>query len=223
MGARKSAADHFTCPPKRQPKRQAGTLLAQLKHKEARMHSHHGKRPPDRRRYRDAGSVDELTEQNVRAIVDLERAAKLNRSFSQRVAHAIATFCGTMTFAWVHVVWFAVWIGINVWPGVKHVDPFPFIFLTLMVSLEAIFLSTFILISQNEETRLAERRNALDLQINLLTEQENTKMLQMLAAIGRKLDVHFEGDPDLSVLEQATRPEKLAQQIDRASGEATEV
>ncbi len=187
------------------------------------MQSPHVKHPPDRQRYRDAGSVDELTEQNVRAIVDLERAAKLNRSFSQRVAHSVASFCGTMTFAWVHVVWFSVWIGINVWPGVKHVDPFPFIFLTLMVSLEAIFLSTFILISQNEETRLAERRNALDLQINLLTEQENTKMLQMLAAIGRKLDVHFDGDPDLSVLEQATRPEKLAQQIDRASGEATEV
>jgi uncharacterized membrane protein len=178
----------------------------------------HGERP-----YRDAGSVDELTEQNVRAIVDLERAAKLNRSFSQRVAHAVASFCGTMTFAWVHVAWFSLWIGLNVWPGIKHVDPFPFIFLTLMVSLEAIFLSTFILISQNEETRLAERRNALDLQINLLTEQENTKMLQMLAAIGRKLDVRFDGDPDLTVLEQATRPDKLAQQIDRASGDATKV
>jgi len=192
-------------------------------HKETCMTSPPAKNRPNGRRYRDAGSVDELTEQNVRAIVELERAAKLNRSFSQRVAHAVASFCGTMTFAWVHVVWFAVWIGVNVWPGVKHVDPFPFIFLTLMVSLEAIFLSTFILISQNEETRLAERRNALDLQINLLTEQENTKMLQMLAAIGAKLDVRFDGDPDLTVLEQATRPDKLAQQIDRASGEATEV
>src|SRR4051812_25293120 len=152
-----------------------------------------GRRNERQQRYRDAASVDELTEQNVRAIVELERAAKLNRSFSQRVAHAVASFCGTMTFAWVHVAWFTVWIGLNVWPGIKHIDPFPFIFLTLMVSLEAIFLSTFILISQNEETRLAERRNALDLQINLLTEQENTKMLQMLAAIGRKLEVHFEG------------------------------
>ena len=174
-------------------------------------------------RYREAASVDELTEQNVRAIVELERAAKLNRSVSQRVAHGIASFCGTMTFVWVHVVWFGVWLVLNTLPGIRHVDPFPFTFLTLIVSLEAIFLSTFILIAQNEETRLGERRNALDLQINLLTEQENTKMLQMLAAIGRKLDVHFDGDPDLSVLEQATRPEKLAQQIDRASGEATEV
>ena len=70
--------------------------------------------------------------------------------------------------------------SINDLPGVPHFDPFPFTFLTLVVSLEAIFLSAFILISQNHETRLSERRNQLDLQINLLTEQENTKMLKLL-------------------------------------------
>jgi uncharacterized membrane protein len=88
------------------------------------------------------------------------------------------------------------------------------------VSLEAIFLSTFILISQNEETRLTERRNALDLQINLLTEQENTKMLQVLERIARKLEVPMDDDGSLSMLEQATRPEKLAEQIDKANGGA---
>jgi uncharacterized membrane protein len=71
-----------------------------------------------------------------------------------------------MTFVWVHVVWFGLWILINPIPGVKHIDPFPFTFLTLVVSLEAIFLSTFILISQNHDTRISERRNYLDLQIN---------------------------------------------------------
>jgi uncharacterized membrane protein len=168
-------------------------------------------------RYRDVATVDELTEQNVRAIVDLEQAAKINRSFSQRLAHAVAGFCGTMTFAGLHVAWFGLWVVLNTWPGIHHIDPFPFTFLTLIVSLEAIFLSTFILIAQNEETRLTERRNALDLQINLLTEQENTKMLQMLAAIGKKLEVSFDDDPSISALEQATRPDKLAEQIDRAS------
>ncbi|RQP23414.1 DUF1003 domain-containing protein [Piscinibacter terrae] len=171
------------------------------------------------RTYRHATSVDELTRQNVQAIVDLEHAARLQRSLSQRMANAVASFCGTMTFVWLHVGWFGLWIGVNTWPGIHHVDGFPFTFLTLMVSLEAIFLSAFILIAQNEETRLAERRNALDLQINLLTEQENTKMLQMLAAIGKKLDVCFDDDPSLSVLEQATRPDKLAEQIERASGQ----
>jgi uncharacterized membrane protein len=174
------------------------------------------------RGYRSAASADDLTEKNVRAIVELERAAKRNRSVSQRVAHSVAAFCGTMAFFWIHVAWFAGWILFNTVHGVRHLDPFPFTFLTLLVSLEAIFLSTFILISQNEETRLAERRNALDLQINLLTEQENTKMLQMLAAIGARLKVRFDDDPALSVLEQATHPKKLAEQIDRATGRATD-
>src|SRR6185369_1717624 len=113
------------------------------------------------------------------------------------------------------VAWFGGWILMNTLPGVHHVDPFPFIFLTLLVSLEAIFLSTFILISQNEETRVTERRNALDLQINLLTEQENTQMLRMLEQIAKKVGVSFDDDPTVSVLEQATRPQKLAAQIDR--------
>lgn len=171
--------------------------------------------------YRAATSVEDLTEQNVRAIVELEEVAKAHRSRSQRLAHAIAAFCGTLTFVWIHVVWFGGWVLANTLPGLHHLDPFPYTFLTLLVSLEAIFLSTFILISQNEETRLTERRNALDLQINLLTEQENTKMLCMLAQIAKKLDVDLQGDPTLAVLEQATRPQKLAEQIDRASGSHT--
>jgi uncharacterized membrane protein len=91
------------------------------------------------------------------------------------------------------------------------------------VSLEAIFLSTFILISQNQETRLSERRNHLDLQINLLTEQENTKMLQMLKRISEKLDIEIEDDPTVQVLEQATRPEKLVEQIMEASEQSEDV
>jgi uncharacterized membrane protein len=170
-------------------------------------------------RYHAAATVEELTEQNVRAIVDLERAARANRSESQRLSHAIAAFCGTMRFVWIHVLWFGAWILLNTFIGTYHPDPFPFTFLTLLVSLEAIFLSTFILISQNEETRLAERRNALDLQINLLTEQENTKMLRTLDAIAKKLDITLDDDPTVAVLEQATHPDKLAEQIDRVSAE----
>jgi uncharacterized membrane protein len=109
---------------------------------------------------------------------------------------------------------------LNTVPGGPQFDKFPFTFLTLTVSLEAIFLSAFILISQNEETRVADRRNALGLQVNLLTEQENTKMLKMLAAIGAQLGVEFDGDPSLEALQQATRPEALARQIDTAASKA---
>ena len=105
----------------------------------------------------------------------------------------------------------------NAAPGLPHFDPYPFTFLTLVVSLEAIFLSAFILIAQNRAAVLSERRNQLDLQINLLTEQENTRMLQLLSAVARKLDVAVRDDPSAEVLAQATRPETLAEQIERAA------
>ncbi len=167
--------------------------------------------------YHQPRTVEALTELNVRAILQLERSARANLPPAVRVANSVASFCGTIHFIWLHVAWFGSWIVFNAWPGMPHFDPFPFTFLTLVVSLEAIFLATFILISQNEETRVTERRNALDLQINLLTEQENTKMLRMLDAIAAKLGVDMEDDPTLSVLEQSTRPEQLAEQIERAS------
>src|ERR1700674_4275505 len=105
------------------------------------------------------GAADQLTQRNVEAILQLEQAAKDQRTRSDLVAEGIANFCGSMVFVWVHVIWFVVWALINVVPGVPHIDPFPFTFLTLVVSLEAIFLSTFILISQNHDTRISERRN----------------------------------------------------------------
>ena len=106
-------------------------------------------------------------------------------------------------------------------PAFTHFDPYPFTFLTLCVSLEAIFLSSFILIAQNYEMRITERRNQLDLQINLLAEQENTKMLQLLDRMARKMGLYEEDDPEIQVLEQATRPETLARQIEDAFREQT--
>src|SRR5882762_5739471 len=159
------------------------------------------------------GSVDDLTQRNVELIRQLEESAKRERTRSDLVAEAIANFCGSMTFVWVHVVWFGGWILINVAPRLPHIDPFPFTFLTLVVSLEAIFLSTFILISQNHDTKISERRNHLDLQINLLSEQENTKMIAMLQAIAAKVGVELNEDSHLQALSEDTEPEKLVRQI----------
>jgi uncharacterized membrane protein len=160
-------------------------------------------------------TVADVTRENVRAMHKLEQLSVSRRSLADRIADFVARFCGSITFVWIHVVLFTVWIGWNVLPGMEHFDPYPFTFLTLCVSLEAIFLSSFILISQNYEMRIADRRNQLDLQINLLSEQENTKMLQLLDRIARKLDVTQDEDPEIAVLEQATRPETLARQIEK--------
>jgi uncharacterized membrane protein len=158
-------------------------------------------------------SVDQLTQRNIEAIRELEKAAKEERTKSDQVAEAVANFCGSMTFVWVHVVWFGIWISINLLPGFPHIDPFPFTFLTLVVSLEAIFLSTFILISQNHDTKISERRNHLDLQINLLSEQENTHMLRMLRAIAEKVGVDLDRDDQVQALTEETKPQRLVRQI----------
>jgi uncharacterized membrane protein len=173
-------------------------------------------RSSDSRQKSTPSSQEELTARNVQAIVKLEEAARRDRTLSDRLADGVARFCGSMTFMWTHVAWFGGWIFFNVLPGFHHFDPFPFTFLTLVVSLEAIFLSTFIMISQNQETRLTERRNHLDLQINLLTEQENTNMLVLLGAIAKKVGVNVGDRSEIAVLEEATKPENLAHQIDKA-------
>jgi uncharacterized membrane protein len=176
----------------------------------------HGAARPAAETPRPPRSVDELTAQNVAAIHRLEAAALAHRGPIDLFADRIAGFAGSALFLLMHVVWFALWIALNVMPGNHHFDPFPFTFLTLVVSLEAIFLSSFILISQNRAARVSERRNQLDLQINLLTEQENTRMLKVLGAVAAKLGVAVTDDPSAEVLEQATRPDKLVEQIEKA-------
>jgi uncharacterized membrane protein len=166
--------------------------------------------------YRRPRTVADVTRENVRAMRRLEQLAVAKRTLADRIAEFVARFCGSITFVWIHTALFAAWIAWNALPGLPHFDPYPFTFLTLCVSLEAIFLSSFILISQNYEMRVTERRNQLDLQINLLAEQENTKMLQMLEAMSRKMGVTVEEDPEVRAFEQATRPETLARQIEDA-------
>lgn len=171
--------------------------------------------------YRKAETGEDVTKENVHAMRQLEEAAMARRTGADRVAAGIAHFCGRIAFVWIHVAVFAAWIAYNTLPWFTAFDPYPFTFLTLVVSLEAIFLSTFILISQNYDMRVSERRNQLDLQINLLSEQENTKMLQMLERIAKKVGAHVSDDPQVRALEEATRPESLVQQIDEAYRDET--
>ena len=158
----------------------------------------------------------DMIHRNVDRIRRMEQWSKRKRNLGERIAEPIAQFCGRMTFIWLHAAFFAGWIAWNVMQGVPHFDPYPFTFLTLCVSLEAIFLSAFILISQNQEMRLTERRNLLDLQINLLSEQENTKMLKLMHAMAQKLGVSEEDDPEMDALLEAVRPETISREIESA-------
>ena len=158
-----------------------------------------------------------IIRRNVERIRGMERWSKRQRTFADRVAESVARFCGQMSFVWIHAALFAAWIAWNTLSS-QRFDPYPFTFLTLCVSLEAIFLSAFILIAQNYEMRLTERRTQLDLQINLLSEQENTKMLVLLQAIARKMGALEEDDPEIAALAEAVRPETISQEIEEAYG-----
>ena len=180
-----------------------------------------GKPPPsqpavDGKTAADSTSVDALTSRNLRSIVEREQEATARIDASERVAVRVASFCGSMPFIWIHVAWFSLWIGLNTWLP-NPFDPHPFGWLVIIVAMEAIFLAAFILIGQKHETRLSEQRSHLDLQINLLTEQENTQMLKMLRSIAAKVGADFEEHPDMAALEQATQPERLLEQIHQAT------
>ncbi len=125
---------------------------------------------------------------NVEAIAELERVALRRRTRGERFSDAITNASGTFFFILAHVAWFAVWIGANTLTS-RRFDPYPFNLLTLIVSLEAIVLASFVLMTQNRMTRQADRRAHLDLQINLLAEQELTAILHMLNALCQEAGV----------------------------------
>jgi uncharacterized membrane protein len=166
--------------------------------------------------YASARSVDDVTRGNVRAMRELDEIENAKRGWSDRIADVLARACGHISFAIVHAIAFGAWMAWNTWGTSNPPDPYPFTLLTLWASAEGIFLMSFVLISQNYQARIAERRNQLDLQINLLAEQENSKMLLLLEEIARKVGALEREDQEVEVLVQATEPEKLAEQIDEA-------
>ena len=156
-------------------------------------------------------------ERNVRAIAQLERQALAERTAADRLSDAIAKAAGSSGFVLAHVILFTVWITLNVGlvPALPIFDPFPFSFLTLVVSLEAIFLSIFVLMSQNRAAWLADRRAHLDLQIDLLAERELTAMLHMLRALCAKQKVVLDDvGTDVNDLLEETDVTELASNLD---------
>jgi uncharacterized membrane protein len=179
-----------------------------------RMPNHPTKRP----RRKPTPSVPTHMERNVRAIAQLEQSAMAERSSADRLSDAITHVAGSLAFLVLHIVVFGLWIAVNIGlvPGVQPFDPYPFSFLTLVVSLEAIFLATFVLMSQNRAARLADRRAHLDLQVDLLAERELTAILHMLRALCDKQKVVLDDvGTDVNDLLEETDVKKLASNLNK--------
>lgn len=102
-----------------------------------------------------------------------------------KIADKITAFVGSMPFVYIHTIWFGVWVTVNL--GILAIslvfDPFPFGLLTLIVSLEAIYLSTFVMISQNRQAAIADQRAQLDYEVNVRTEAEVAKLVALVQSI----------------------------------------
>lgn len=151
-------------------------------------------------------SMNGTLRENIAALTRHQREDAERASFSERLAEAITRFTGSMTFVLLHLVFYGSWILINLgWlPIVEPFDP-TFVVLAMEASVEAIFLSTFVLISQNRMARDNRRRADLDLHVSLLTEHELTKLVSLVDRIARKLEVP-PGDPELSEIERDVEP-----------------
>lgn len=179
-----------------------------------------------------AVSQGDIIRKNTAAISAMQRKEDEGRTRSDRVSDAITRFSGSMTFVYFHVLWFGLWILVNVGlftlPFVSDFDAFPFGLLTMVVSLEAIFLSTFVLISQNRMSRLAEKRAELDLHVNMLSEQKAAKTLEMLDHLTRQLDqmsrrFTFTPDPEVDALKVSPEPAEVLQAIAEAGEDASKI
>jgi len=146
---------------------------------------------PGRSREKPSSDRSSALEENVQAIKRWERTILLARSKAEQVSDWIVYTAGSSPVLVLHLVWFGAWVFANVGviPRIRPFDPFPFPFLTMTVSLEAIFLALFVLASQNRLARQADKRSHLDLQVDLLAEREMTAVLQLLQDIARHHNV----------------------------------
>lgn len=151
---------------------------------------------------------------NIEALTDRRRTETSAATAQERLANAITAFTGSMPFVYLHLVIYTAWIVVNLVqiPGVPQFDK-SFVILAMEASVEAIFLSTFVLISQNRTSAAADKRADLDLHINLLTEHELTKMMEVVTAIAAKVGVNAER-AEIQEVKQDVAPEAVLDVID---------
>jgi uncharacterized membrane protein len=150
-----------------------------------------------------------IVERNIAALLQRRKTEDQAKSREDRIADGVTRFTGSMVFVYIHLALFGVWIIWNLGLlGLKPFDP-SFVVLAMFASVEAIFLSTFVLISQNRMNEQADKRAELDLQISLLTEHEVTRMISLVRAMAKKMDIPGAYDEGIDELEQNVQPEKV--------------
>lgn len=164
-----------------------------------------------------------VLERNIEALVARRRAAESRQRLSDRIADRITAFVGSMTFVVIHAVGFGLWVVWNVgWLPFPRFDP-SFVKLATFASVEAIFITTFVLVTQNRMSAAADKRADLDLQISLLGEHEVTRLVRLVARMAERMGIEESQAPDLDELEQDVKPEEVLDRMEQEThGESTQ-
>ena len=164
-------------------------------------------------------SLDEILERNIQAVMEKRRQEAAAVTKHQGAAMAIGRFIGSFGFIYAHIVLFGGWILANTigLPGVPRFDP-ELVLVATFAAIEAIFLTTLVLINQNRMAAVTERRAELDLQISLLTEHEVTRMLHLVSAMAERLKVHSEVDEEIEELKHDVEAAEVLDKIEHADG-----
>src|SRR3954467_2550891 len=160
------------------------------------------------------GELNSALRKNIEALRRQRQQEKNRASREEKIADRITAFTGSMRFVYLHLVIYGVWIGWNITPGIPHFDP-SFVILAMEASVEAIFLSTFVLISQNRAQAATDKRDDLDLHINLLAEHELTRLIEMVSAIARKLEVRTGAEQEVAEITKDVAPEVVLKEIEQ--------
>lgn len=170
------------------------------------------------------GDMAGLIERNVQALLKRREQERAVTSREDKVADAITRFAGSMMFVYLHLVLYGVWIVINLgWLPLPKFDP-TFVVLAMVASVEAIFISTFVMVSQNRMAKVADQRADLDLQISLLSEHEITRVLALVTEMAKHMALPMAHDAELHELRKDVRPEHVLdrmQETERKVAEAT--
>ena len=155
-----------------------------------------------------------VLDQNIRRLEQHRQAEETRAPLEERLAARITAATGSMGFVYAHLAVVACWVAVNLGlvPVVRPFDP-TFVILATAASVEAIFLSTFVLISQNRDAAIAERRAQLDLHVNLLSEREITTLVKMVKEIAAKLDIPLEKEPEVDDAQRKITPEKVLDRL----------
>nr|WP_244421414.1 DUF1003 domain-containing protein [Mesorhizobium alhagi] len=172
------------------------------------------RQPPGRSR-EEAAKLGSALEHNIRAMVRRRDREAATAGFQERLAEIITAFTGSMTFVYLHLAAVTFWIGVNTgWlPVMEPWDP-SFVILAMTASVEAIFLTSFVLISQNRMAENDDRRADLNLQISLLSEHEVTRLITMVSAITNHLGLSETIGPELDELQKDVDPETVLDEIE---------